>query len=277
MADHIYAFINELSFEGQFALGDVAKGLLSFLRSCNRIKDLVKHNYSILYMGAMYYKEISHGLSYASALKTITGESKDEVMRLKFNMDKSGWEKMEDSGFLFDANEHYSVGANDVSNSSLAEAYEYDDYVSGEEKVIVINMPMSSFGKTISVKKISENKTWVLNAMNSEDDIITYLVGNGYTMPYDRKSTMIPLPEQTILGDTTLFKKTRRRNMGAFLYERIGHNELWCVDTLHNDGSAHLEIFSKANDTWKGENEDLQILNPNYQSEKHKGEKIREK
>ena len=277
MADHIYAFINELSFEGQFALGDVAKGLLSFLRSCNRIKDLVKHNYSILYMGAMYYKEISHGLSYASALKTITGESKDEVMRLKFNMDKSGWEKMEDSGFLFDANEHYSVGANDVSNSSLAEAYEYDDYVSGEEKVIVINMPMSSFGKTISVKKISENKTRVLNAMNSEDDIITYLVGNGYTMPYDRKSTMIPLPEQTILGDTTLFKKTRRRNMGAFLYERIGHNELWCVDTLHNDGSAHLEIFSKANDTWKGENEDLQILNPNYQYEKHKGEKIREK
>lgn len=277
MADHIYAFINELSFEGQFALGDVAKGLLSFLRSCNRIKDLVKHNYSILYMGAMYYKEISHGLSYASALKTITGESKDEVMRLKFNMDKSGWEKMEDSGFLFDANEHYSVGANDVSNSSLAEAYEYDDYVSGEEKVIVINMPMSSFGKTISVKKISENKTRVLNAMNSEDDIITYLVGNGYTMPYDRKSTMIPLPEQTILGDTTLFKKTRRRNMGAFLYERIGHNELWCVDTLHNDGSAHLEIFSKANDTWKGENEDLQILNPNYQSEKHKGKKIKEK
>ena len=169
------------------------------------------------------------------------------------------------------------MGANDVSNSSLAEAYEYDDYVSGEEKVIVINMPMSSFGKTISVKKISENKTRVLNAMNSEDDIITYLVGNGYTMPYDRKSTMIPLPEQTILGDTTLFKKTRRRNMGAFLYERIGHNELWCVDTLHNDGSAHLEIFSKANDTWKGENEDLQILNPNYQSEKHKGEKIREK
>lgn len=277
MAGYIYAFINELSFEGQFAPADVAKGLLDFLRSCNRIKDLVKHNYSILYQGAMYYKEVSHGLSYASALRTITGESKDEIMRLKINMDKSGWEKIEDSGFLYDANEHYSVGANDASNSSLAEAFEYDDYVSGEEKVIVINMPMSSFGKAISVKKVSENKTRILNAMNSENDTIAYLVGNGYTMPYDRKSTMIPLPEQTILGDTALFKKTRRINMGAYLYERIGHNELWCVDTLHNDGSAHLEIFSKANDTWKGENEDLQNINPNYRSERHKGEKIREK
>lgn len=277
MAGHIYAFINELSFEGQFAPADVAKGLLDFLRSCNRIKDLVKQNYSILYLGEMYKKEISHGLSYASALKTITGESKDEVMRLKFNMDKSGWEKMEDSGFLCDANEQYSVGANDVSNSSLAEAYEYDDYVSGEEKVIVINMPKSSFGKVISVKKVSENKMRILNAMNSEDDTIAYLVGNGYIMPYDQKSTMIPLAEQTILGDTALFKKTRRKNMGAYLYERIRHNELWCIDTLHNDGSAHLEIFSKANDIWKGENGDLQIINPNYRSEKHKGEKIREK
>ena len=277
MTGYIYAFINELSFEGQFAPADVAKGLLNFLRSCNRIKDIVKHNYSILYQGSMYYKEISHGLSYASALRTITGESKDEVMRLKINMDKSGWEKMEDSGFLCDANEHYSVDANDVSNSSLAEAYEYDDYVSGEGKVIVINMPKSSFGKEISVKKVSENKTRTLNAMNSEDDTIAYLVGNRYTMPYDRKSTMIPLPEQTILGDPALFKKTRRLNMGAYLYERLGHNELWCVDTLHYDGSAHLEIFSKSNDIWKGENKDLHNINPNYRSEKHKGEKIREK
>ena len=34
MAGYIYAFINELSFEGQFAPADVAKGLLDFLRSC---------------------------------------------------------------------------------------------------------------------------------------------------------------------------------------------------------------------------------------------------
>lgn len=97
----------------------------------------------------------------------------------------------------------------------------------------------------------------------------------GFPMQYDRNSTMHPLPEQTILGDASLFTKTQRTNMGAYLYERIGHNELWCLDTLHVDGAAHFEIFSMANDTWKGENEDLQRINPNYHSKKHKGSKIK--
>jgi len=276
MAGHIYVLINELSVERQFTPANVADGLLLFFRSCNRVKSIGKKNYSIMYQGSIYYKEIANGLNYAAALKTLTGKYKDEILYLKMNMDRSGWEKLEDIGFFQDANANYSVGTGDVSNSSLAEAYEYKSLVTGEDDVIVVNVPSSSYGSLINIKKNPDNLIQSVNAINSEQEAITYLQRKGFPMQYDRNSTMRPLPEQTILGDTSLFTKTQRTNMGAYLYERIGHNELWCLDTLHRDGSAHFEIFSMANDTWKGENKDLQSINPNYHSKKHKGSKIKE-
>lgn len=276
MAGHIYAFINELSFEGQYAPMNVGKGLLHFLRSCNRVKDIGKQNYSIMYTASVYQKEVTYGVTYASALKTMTGDFKDEILLLKMNMDRSGWEKLDDSGYFLDPNEKYSVGSRDVSNSSLAEAFEYDGLAAAEDGVLVVNMPESSFGTVIDVKKKTSHLSRSLNAVNSEQETIAFLQSKGFTAPYDRNSTKRPLPEQTILRDTSLFAKTQRKNMGAYLYERIGHDELWCLDTLHVDGAAHFEIFSMADDKWKGECYDLQNIAPDYQSKKHEGSKIRD-
>ena len=276
MAQHIYSLINELSFEGQFSPDDVAGGLLDFLSSCNRIARVGKDRYTMLYQASIYYREVSHGLTFSSALKTLPGEHKDKILLLKMNMDRAGWRKLEDSGFFIDGNDKYYVGTIDVSNSSLAEAYEYGVMASQEDCVIVINMPKSSFGRLISVKKESVHSQLVINAVNSEEEALSYLLSRDFKMPYDRNCTMHPLPEETILSNTALFKKTQRTNMGAYLFERIGHNELWCLDTLHVDGSAHFEIFSMSNDKWKGENVDLQSINPDYNSKKHKGSKIRD-
>lgn len=274
MADFFYVFINDLSFQEQFNQDDLAKGLLEFLRLLSRFRDLGSEKYSILYYGSMYNKNISHGISYAAAFRFIKGEDKDVIFQLLNNMDKKRWQKIEDPAPLHDASETYSVGNIDVSSSSLAEAYEYENHKSNTEEVVVINMPKSSFGKLIKVKKTSTNITLELVALDCQENAMSFFQSNGLTLRYNTQSTKRPLPEQTILSNTQFFSKTTRRNKSEYLYERIGYNELWCLDDLHYDGSAHFEIFSKADDTWKGECRDLQEIKPDYQSKKHKGSKI---
>jgi hypothetical protein len=198
------------------------------------------------------------------------------MLQLKISMDKSGWEKMEDIGFFQDFTKQYSVGTIDVSGSILAEAYEYKDVASRDDHILIVNMPKSSFGKTIAIQKNLVNQAMDLESVNNENEVLAFLQGKSIPIQYDSKSTKHPLPEQTILGDTRYFAKTQRTNMGEILYERIGHNELWCLDNIHFDGHAHFEIFSKADDVWKGDSYDLQNVNPDYTSKKHKGCKIRE-
>jgi len=275
MAGHIYAFINELSFQGQFKPDYIVKGLLEFLRSVSRIKDIQSPNYTIMYYGTMYQKEIAHGISYASALRNTGGEHKDEVLQLKMSMDRACWQKLEDVGFFQDLFAKYSLMDVDVSNSSLAEAYEYEGIKEEDDGVVVINLSQSTYGANLDVKKVMDDETRTIRAMSTEKETIAFLCEKGFTMPYDRKSTKHPLPEQTILGNTAFFVKTQRKNVSEYLYERIGHNELWCLDDFHFDGSAHFEIFSMADDTWKGESYELQAVEPDYTSKKHKGSKIR--
>ena len=262
MAAHIYAFVNDLSFQRQFSAEEIADGLLQFLQTLNRIKDLKSETRSIMYSERMYHSYVSYGLSYASALRSVKGELKDTILQLKISMDKSGWEKMEDIGFFQEFTKKYYVGTVNVSGSILAEAYEYKGIASKDDHILIVNMPKSSFGKTIAVRKHSNNQT-----IDLEEKSIP--------IQYDPKSTKHPLPEQTILGDTRYFTKTQRTNLDEVLYERIGHNELWCLDNIHFDGHAHFEIFSKADDVWKGESYDLQNINPDYSSKKHKGSKIK--
>lgn len=275
MAAHIYAFVNELSFQEQFSLTEIADGLLQFLQTLNRIKDVKPEIRSIMYCESMYQRQVSHGLSYASAIRSVTGEQKDSILQLKISMDKSGWEKMEDIGFFQEYTRQYSVGTMDVSRSILAEAYEYKDVASTDDHILIINMPKSSFSKTIAVRKDTANQAKDLESVNNENEVLAYLQEKNIPIQYDPKSTKHPLPEQTILGNTHFFTKTQRTNMGEVLYERIGHNELWCLDNIHFDGHAHFEIFSKADDVWKGDSYDLQNVNPDYTSKKHKGSKIR--
>ena len=278
MAGHLYAFVNELSFEGQLSLAKWADGIVQFLRSLNRVADVGSGNYSIYYLSTLYNSEVAYGLTYAAGLRTVKGEQRDEIIKLKTVMDVQGWMKIEDTGFLQDCQCQYCVGKTDVTGSSLAEAYEYDGLKNASDCVLVINLPQSiSYGSTIAVTKVIDIETRSLSAVNSDLETLAALDSNGFVFKYNPKSTLHPLPEQTILNDTSLFAKTQRINMGAYLYERIGHNELWCLDTLHVDGAAHFEIFSMANDTWKGECCDLQAVSPNYNSKKHKGSKIRER
>ncbi len=68
---------------------------------------------------------------------------------------------------------------------------------------------------------------------------------------YDYNSQYTPRDYQTILFDAKIFSATKFRNDGRIVYERIGHNEYWCVDNAHKT-NAHLEVFSSTTLKHKG-------------------------
>lgn len=273
MAHHIYAFINELSFQGQFNDDSVGEALLNFLRSISRIRDIGKDKYTLLYLATLFTNSATHTKSFAQAMRTVTGEFKDEVIMLKRTMDVSSWFKIES---FIDIGANYSTGVIDVSHSCLAEGYEYEGVKDETDAVVIVNLSGSTYKNEIAINKDGKDER-VLIGVCSDEEVLKALTSKGFVFQYDRNSTKHPLPEQTILRDTTLFTKTTRHNKSEYLYERIGHKELWCLDDFHTDGSAHFEIFSMADDKWKGESYDLQNVNPDYTSNKHKGSKIKDK
>ena len=61
--------------------------------------------------------------------------------------------------------------------------------------------------------------------------------------PFD--TTIPPRDEQTILRETSRFKKTQLRCQSRIIYCELATERYWYIDNLHFGQAAHLEVFDK--------------------------------
>ncbi|MTJ11977.1 hypothetical protein FJR11_05070 [Anabaena sp. UHCC 0187] len=71
-------------------------------------------------------------------------------------------------------------------------------------------------------------------------------------LEYSFDSTKLPTDKQTILRDTTRFKKTANKCQGRSIYIELTTGRYWYVDNLHKS-NPHLEVFDKTGKNHLGE------------------------
>ena len=72
-------------------------------------------------------------------------------------------------------------------------------------------------------------------------------------LEYSFDSTKSPTDKQTILRDTTRFKKTANKCQGRVIYLESNTERYWYVDNFHEGEAAHLEVFDKTGKNHLGE------------------------
>ncbi|MBS3028950.1 MAG: hypothetical protein HCA25_18230 [Dolichospermum sp. DET50] len=72
-------------------------------------------------------------------------------------------------------------------------------------------------------------------------------------LEYSLDSEEPPRDKQTILRDTTRFKKTANKCQGRIIYLESNTERYWYVDNFHEGKAAHLEVFDKTGKNHLGE------------------------
>lgn len=144
----------------------------------------------------------------------------------------------------FDSEGKYFVHSMDVSNSSIADAYESRKL---KNETIIINFNMNFPIPIVEINKKDDNMQEV-QSFNCFDDLTKKLKELELIREYyDKDSNLRPNESLTILSDSSLFTPTKFGNRGNRLYSRIDNeDELWCLDRNHRGRSSHLEVFSKS-------------------------------
>ena len=143
-----------------------------------------------------------------------------------------------------DSTAKYRINDKDVSNTTVADAYESQKL---EFITILINLNPNFPSPIVNIQK----------EYDGNQDFMSYHVVESLIKQlqrldllkdyYDISSKVRPNDSQTILSDTSLFVPTKYGNRKARLYRRIGkEDELWCLDRFHRGRSIHLEVFSES-------------------------------
>lgn len=86
----------------------------------------------------------------------------------------------------------------------------------------------------------------------SEETVSKHLYAKQYIREYSQDARYSPRDQQTVLVNPALFIPTNRDNHRRRLYERVGTDELWCVDNQHYGLDAEFEVFRKSDETHIG-------------------------
>lgn len=142
------------------------------------------------------------------------------------------------------ANAKYRINDKDVSNTTVADAYESQKL---EFITILINLDSSFPSPIVNIQKEHEGNLDIMS-YHCVESLTEKLQNLGLLkVYYDKRSKTRPNDSQTILSDTSLFVPTKYGNRKARLYRRIGkEDELWCLDRFHRGNSIHLEVFSES-------------------------------
>ncbi|MEH2255514.1 MAG: hypothetical protein V7K60_04755 [Nostoc sp.] len=254
-------FINEVSLEGQFMteaeFRDAIKIFNSIFELINqRIKDreLYKEDSNIY---ANY--EAIKGYNFNASLNQLKDRSlKTAFINIVFNKSNpKQWrtEQLHSSEDLFDCltidNDYKNVG-----DTSLAEVAERK--IQNEKKeYLLVNFINSNFKIThphiikccliTVIKNNLEENQICIDSIDSKLALEYWLENkfNLSSLEYSLDATESPRDEQTLLRDTTRFRKTSFRYDGRFVYCEFTTSWYWYVDNLHEGKAAHLEVFDK--------------------------------
>ncbi|MEH2276622.1 MAG: hypothetical protein V7K40_17980 [Nostoc sp.] len=254
-------FINEVSLEGQFLteaeFRDAIKIFNSIFELINqKIKDreLYKEDNNIY---AKY--EAIKGDSFNASLNQLKDKSlKTAFINIVFNKSNpKQWrtEQLHYSEDLFDCltinNDYKNIG-----DTSLAEVAERKSQNSNREYLLV-NFINSSFQIThpliinccliTVIKHNVEDNQICIDGVDSKQALEYWLENklNLSSLEYSLDASEPPRDEETLLRDTTIFKKTSFRYGGRFIYCELTTSQYWYVDSLHDGKAAHLEVFDK--------------------------------
>jgi len=261
-------FINEVSLEGQYIneaeFRDAVKVFIAILKLIN---EKIQKN--------KLYKEESERIKIYEAIKGSLFHSslnslKDTSLKTEFKtivFNKSNpqeWrtEKLHSSEDLFDC---LISAANykDVSDTSLAEVTERK-LQNPNSEYLLINFPNSSFitahphinhNYLITIIKNNDEINLIcLDAIDSKLALECWLEEklNLSQLEYSLDSGEKIRDEQTILRDTTRFRKTGLICQGRSIYIESTTGRYWYVDNLHKS-TPHLEVFDKTGKNHLGE------------------------
>ncbi|MEA5618725.1 hypothetical protein VB711_12880 [Cronbergia sp. UHCC 0137] len=262
-------FINEVSLEGQYIneveFRDAVKVFMAIFVLINeKIQDkkLYKEESPIF----INYEAI-RGSNFHTSLNLL----KDKSLKIAFQnivFNKSNpqeWrnEKLHSSKDLFDcliSDNNYK----DVGDTSLAEVTERK-LQNSDSAYLLINFPNSSFRTAhphindncliTIIKNNDEINLICLDGIDSKLALECWLEHklNLSQLEYSFDSTKSPTDKQTILRDTTRFKKTVNKCQGRVIYFELNTERHWYVDNLHYGQASHLEVFDKTGKNHLGE------------------------
>ena len=140
----------------------------------------------------------------------------------------------------------YKSGANEVSGTVQAEAYED---AARKDNPLLLSAYIHNPAYTDNTIDINVGDSHKQIPIFCQSNILTeWLQNKGILKRFYDKATMTTrrCDEQTILIDSSLFCPTPYGNKGNRLYERIDKpDEWWCLDRGHRGSSVHLEVFNK--------------------------------
>jgi hypothetical protein len=262
-------FINEVSLEGQYLneaeFRDAVKTFTAIFLLINekiQKKKLYKGESAIF----IKYKAI-RGFNFHTSLNLLKDKSlKTAFINIVFNKSNpQEWctEQLHSSEDLFDCLIS-DDNCKNVNDTSLAEVTERK-LQNPDSEYLLINFANSSF--RIAHPNIKNNCLITIIKNNDEINLIC-LDGidsklalefwlehklNLSQLEYSFDSTKSPTDKQTILRDTTRFKKTANKCQGRVIYLESNTERYWYVDNLHYGQASHLEVFDKTGKNHLGE------------------------
>jgi hypothetical protein len=262
-------FINEVSLEGQYLneaeFRDAVKTFTAIFLLINekiQKKKLYKGESAIF----IKYKAI-RGFNFHTSLNLLKDKSlKTAFINIVFNKSNpQEWctEQLHSSEDLFDCLIS-DDNCKNVNDTSLAEVTERK-LQNPDSEYLLINFANSSF--RIAHPNIKNNCLITIIKNNDEINLIC-LDGidsklalefwlehklNVSQLEYSFDSTKSPTDKQTILRDTTIFKKTANKCQARVIYLESNTERYWYVDNLHYGQASHLEVFDKTGKNHLGE------------------------
>ncbi|MCX5980399.1 MAG: hypothetical protein NTY89_01070 [Nostocales cyanobacterium LacPavin_0920_SED1_MAG_38_18] len=262
-------FINEVSLEGQYLneaeFRDAVKTFTAIFLLINekiQKKKLYKGESAIF----IKYKAI-RGFNFHTSLNLLKDKSlKTAFINIVFNKSNpQEWctEQLHSSEDLFDCLIS-DDNCKNVNDTSLAEVTERK-LQNPDSEYLLINFANSSF--RIAHPNIKNNCLITIIKNNDEINLIC-LDGidsklalefwlehklNLSQLEYSFDSTKSPTDKQTILRDTTRFKKTVNKCQARVIYLESNTERYWYVDNLHYGQASHLEVFDKTGKNHVGE------------------------
>jgi len=262
-------FINEVSLEGQYLneaeFRDAVKTFTAIFLLINekiQKKKLYKGESAIF----IKYKAI-RGFNFHTSLNLLKDKSlKTAFINIVFNKSNpQEWctEQLHSSEDLFDCLIS-DDNCKNVNDTSLAEVTERK-LQNPDSEYLLINFANSSF--RIAHPNIKNNCLITIIKNNDEINLIC-LDGidsklalefwlehklNVSQLEYSLDSKEPPRDKQTILRDTTRFKKTANKCQARVIYLESNTERYWYVDNLHYGQASHLEVFDKTGKNHVGE------------------------
>lgn len=121
--------------------------------------------------------------------------------------------------------------------------------VQNDQDAGLISFPGSRFVEPTTKCGVSNTEVAVYL---SEETVSKHLYAKQYIKEYSQDARYSPRDQQTVLVNPTLFTPTNRDNHRRRLYERVGTDELWCVDNQHYGLDAEFEVFRKSDEAHIG-------------------------